>query len=241
MPDEYKKYMESWKQLCPDFKIVEWNEKNFDISENEYCYEAYKSEKWAFVSDYARLKIIYEQGGVYLDTDVELLKPLFPMISEGIGFLGFQNEEEVATGLGFAAPPYNSCVKEMLNLYNKRHFLTEKGRFDLIPCPVANTVALKQCGLKTGRKHCRKIQHLDGLDVYPIAYFNPINPDKMCLKIFSETVAVHYYTASWYSANHKKIAMLKKMIPNIILHWRTIFLAKKNIKEMECGIKEKPQ
>lgn len=210
IPDEYKKYMASWKKFCPDFEIIEWNEKNFDVYENDYCHEAHDSEKWAFVSDYARLKIIYEQGGVYLDTDVELLKPLFPMISEGIGFLGFQNEEEVATGLGFAAPPHNSCVKEMMDLYRKRHFLKEKGRFDLTPCPVANTVALKQCGLKTGRKHCGEIQHLDGLDVYPIAYFNPINPDNMRLDILGKTVSIHHYAASWTGKKRRMLRNVKK-------------------------------
>lgn len=210
IPDEYKKYMASWKQLCPDFEIIEWNEKNFDVSENEYCHEAYKSKKWAFVSDYARLKILYEQGGVYLDTDVELLKPLFPMISKGIGFLGFQNEEEVNTGLGFAAPPHNSCVKEMMNLYRERHFLKEKGKFDLSPCPVANTVALKQCGLKTGRKFCREIQYLDGLDVYPITYFNPINPDNMRLVISQETVSIHHYAASWTGKKRRMLRNVKK-------------------------------
>lgn len=239
--NEYKKYMASWKRFCPGFKILEWNEKNFDISENEYCHESYKAKKWAFVSDYARLKIIYEYGGIYLDTDVELLKPLFPMISKGIGFLGFQNEEEINTGLGFAAEPHNPCVEKMLDLYNKRHFITENGGYDFTPCPVANTVALKQCGLYTGSKHCKKIQHLDGLDVYPIAYFNPMNPDKMELKISSETVAIHHYMASWYSERKKKIALLKKIVPSNILHWRTVYLSKMDIKKMERRIKKKLQ
>ena len=179
------------------------------------------------------MKIIYEHGGIYLDTDVELLKPLFPMISKGIGFLGFQNEEEVNTGLGFAAPPYNSCVKEMMDLYRKRHFLKGNGEYDFTPCPVANTVALKRCGLYTGKKHCKGIQHLDALDVYPMTYFSPLNPDKMRLRISSETVAIHHYTASWYSVNQKKTAN--------VLHWRTIYLSKNDVKKMEWNIKEKPQ
>ena len=91
LPEQYKKYMESWKEYCPDYEIVEWNENNFDVTKNQYCYEAYRASKWAFVSDYARLKIIYENGGIYLDTDVELIKDVTPLVADGVGFIGFQN------------------------------------------------------------------------------------------------------------------------------------------------------
>ena len=76
LPDEVKKYMETWKKYCPDYEIKEWNERNFDVNQNQYCSEAYEAKKWAFVSDYARLKILYEHGGIYMDTDVEVCKPL---------------------------------------------------------------------------------------------------------------------------------------------------------------------
>lgn len=91
LPEQYKKYMESWKKYCSDYEIVEWNESNFDVTQNQYCYEAYQASKWAFVSDYARLKIIYENGGIYLDTDVELIKDVTPLVADGVGFIGFQN------------------------------------------------------------------------------------------------------------------------------------------------------
>ena len=119
LPELALKCIESWKKCCPDYEIIEWNGSNFDVTQNQYCREAYEAKKWAFVSDYARLKIIYDHGGIYLDTDVELLKPLTPFIQDGYGFIGFQNEEQVNTGLGFAAPQANCCVKQMLDAYTK--------------------------------------------------------------------------------------------------------------------------
>ena len=96
---ENRKCMESWKKYCPDYKIIEWNEQNFEISQNRYAQQAYAAKKYAFVSDYARLAVLYEYGGVYLDTDVELVRPLDELL-ELPGFMGFQNNNEVATGLG---------------------------------------------------------------------------------------------------------------------------------------------
>ena len=96
---ENRKCMESWEKYCPDYKIIEWNEQNFDISKNRYVQQAYEAKKYAFVSDYARLAVVYEYGGVYLDTDVELVRPLDELL-ELPGFMGFQPNNEVATGLG---------------------------------------------------------------------------------------------------------------------------------------------
>ena len=101
LPEKHKEYIATWKKYCPDYEIVEWNEDNFDVSCNQYCAEAYSAKKWAFVSDYARLKIIYDNGGIYFDTDVEVIKNMSPLVFNDIGFLGFQNSMEITTGLGF--------------------------------------------------------------------------------------------------------------------------------------------
>ena len=140
---------------------------------NQYCLETYNAKKWAFVSDYARLKIIYENGGVYLNTDVELLKDITPLISNGIDFIGFQNPIEVNTGLGFAAEPHNEVVKAMLCIYEKRHFVLSDGTYKTIPCPVANTLGLINCGLKVNQPWYTRIQMLNGIKVYPEEYFKP--------------------------------------------------------------------
>ena len=114
---ESQKCMESWKKYCPDYKIIEWNDQNFDISTNRYAQQAYAAKKYAFVSDYARLAVLYEYGGIYLDTDVELVRPLDELL-ELPGFMGFQTNNEVATGLGFGARKGNSVVQALLRDYD---------------------------------------------------------------------------------------------------------------------------
>ena len=118
---ESQKCMESWKKYCPDYKIMAWNEQNFDISTNRYVQQAYEAKKYAFVSDYVRLAVLYEYGGIYLDTDVELVRPLDELL-ELPGFMGFQTNNEVATGLGFGARKGNSVVQALLRDYDALDF-----------------------------------------------------------------------------------------------------------------------
>lgn len=94
LPDEVKKYMETWKKYCPYYEITEWNESNFDVNQNQYCREAYEAGKWAFVSDYARLKILYDYGGIYMDTDMEVCKPLDRLASYAF-WSGFESESQI--------------------------------------------------------------------------------------------------------------------------------------------------
>lgn len=232
LPQEYKKYMESWRKHCPDYEIVRWDESNFDISENDYCREAYEAGKWAFVSDYARLKIVYELGGIYLDTDIELLKPLDDLIVDGTGFIGFQNKEQVATGLGFAAEAKNICVKNMLDMYEGIHFITEKNEMDLIPCPVRNTVALKQCGLRTG-KASQDIQMLNGMRVLPIEYLNPLDFDTRQLKVGINSYAIHHYSESWVSSKKSKLKVIKRFMPKFLLDLRTRKMSERDSKKVQ--------
>ena len=111
MPKLAKKCIKSWEKYCPGFEIICHNEDNFDLSQNRYMCEAYEAGKWAFVSDFARLKIIYDNGGIYLDTDVELIKPIDDLL-EGKGFMGFDEKGIVATGLGFGAEKGNEIIGE---------------------------------------------------------------------------------------------------------------------------------
>lgn len=238
LPESYRVYIDSWKKYCPEYQIIEWNEDNFDISENDYCREAYEAKKWAFVSDYARVKVIYEHGGIYLDTDVEVLKPLDDLLSQGDGFIGFQNVEQATTGLGFAAAPKNPCVKSMLKIYESRHFLKEDGSYDLTPCPVVNTVALKQCGLKTGKKASSSIQKLEGMAVLPICYLNPLNADTLEACVTDDTYTIHHYSASWITEERKKLQRLKRLLPGFLLNMRTRYIARRDVLRMERYIGE---
>lgn len=138
----FEKCINSWKKYMQDYEIKEWDEDNFDVNQNDYCREAYLNKKWAFVSDYARLKIIYDNGGIYLDTDVEIIKSLLPIIEKG-GYLGIESSGKVATGLGFAARKNDKTIGKMLKDYDKIHF-EKDGKFDLTPCPIRNTASIEK-------------------------------------------------------------------------------------------------
>lgn len=228
--------IKSWQREMPDFEIKKWTEDNFDITQNEYCRQAYERKKWAFVSDYARLKIIFDNGGIYLDTDVEIIRPLSPLVSNGVGFLGFQNSEEANTGLGFAAAPHNNVVGEMLKVYEKRQFIKNNFECNEIPCPAANTIALMNCGLRTGLIYSKRIQSLDGIKVYPVDYFNPMDYDTGNLNITDNTYTIHRYQASWVGKNKIIKRVVKSVVPKFFWEWRTIKLARNHMQQLQKEI-----
>ena len=164
-----RKCMESWKKYCPDYKIIEWNEQNFEISANRYAQQAYEAKKYAFVSDYARLAVVYEYGGIYLDTDVELVRPLDELL-ELPGFMGFQNNNEVATGLGFGACKGNPVVQALLRDYDALDFIKADGSVDLTPCPERNTKVLQTLGVRVDGTR----QSIAEMEIFPAEYFCPM-------------------------------------------------------------------
>ena len=129
-PKNIQNCIRSWKKYCPDYEIIEWNEQNFDVSQSLYTRQAYDARRWAFVADYARLKILYEQGGIYMDTDVELLRPLDDLLAYP-AFFGFQHNNEVATGLGFGAEAHSPVVKALLDDYDGLPFLLPDERIQI--------------------------------------------------------------------------------------------------------------
>ena len=137
LPDLAIKCIESWKQYCPDYEIIEWNETNFDLECCDFVKEAYKAKKWAFVSDYARLKVVYDNGGIYLDTDVELVKPLDILLQEKCYF-GEETTGYVNTGLGFGAEKHNPTIDLLLKEYCNKHFTNDDGSYNMDPCPIIN-------------------------------------------------------------------------------------------------------
>lgn len=210
LPEEVKRCIRSWKKFCPDYKIIEWNESNFDCTRNLYAKQAMECRKWAFVSDYARLKIVYEQGGIYLDTDVELLRPLDDLLDYQ-AFFGFENnsdkkEKEVATGLGFGAEKGNDVVKELMRDYEEISLLQEDGSFDKMPCPERNTKSLIRLGLQTNGMR----QTVNGAEIFPAEYFCPIEFQSNRCEITPETYSIHHYHASWLVGMKKVDHYIKK-------------------------------
>lgn len=196
LPELAQKCIASWKKYCPDFEIVEWNESNFDVNCCDYVREAYEAKKWAFVSDYARFQILYEHGGVYFDTDVELLKPIDDLIANG-GFMGVEAEKEtvhmVNPGLGLACEAGFPLFGEFLEAYHTRHFRLEDGTLNLKTIVEYTTEILEAHGMQPSAD----IQEVAGVYIYPKEYFNPCDMASGRIRTTEKTVSIHHYAASW--------------------------------------------
>lgn len=191
-PESVKRCINSWKKFCPDYKIIEWNESNFNVNINSYCKQAYDSKKWAFATDFARLWIIYHHGGVYLDTDVELIKSIDPLLRHNC-FIGRQPGYQVNTGAGFGATKGHHLIEIMLNDYNDIPFIKENGEFDLWTCPHRNSQWLFDNGLR----HDNSYQEILDAAIYPIEYFSPLDAYSRNLNITNNTYSIHHCDASW--------------------------------------------
>lgn len=197
IPEYLKKYMESWKVYCPNYEIIRWSEDNYDIKKNEYIYEAYKNKKWAFISDYARIDIVNKYGGIYLDTDVELVRPLDELLHFN-GFMGFETKALVNTGLGFGSHKDNVILKKILERYHQRKFLNNFNELDLTPCPVIQTEVLLDFGLKRNNQ----MQNLENnFMIFPTSFFGGMNFGTRQIKIQENTYSIHHYAGSWVESS----------------------------------------
>ena len=210
-PRFLKKYIRSWKKYCPDYEIFEWNESNLDISSFPlYTRQAYEQKKWAFVTDYIRLWIVYNYGGVYLDTDVELIRPIDDLLKKP-SFFGFEDSSFVATGLMFGGEKGNPIIKELMDDYLDRRFIKEDGSLDIAPSPAVNTPIFEKHGIIRNNTY----QEIHGLAaVYPTEYFCPLGYYTGELKITENTYSIHHYKGTWQSKaetkKHKNNLKLRK-------------------------------
>lgn len=195
--------IESWKKFCPDYEIREWNESNYDFSKNLYMKQAYEAKKWGFVPDYARLDIIYEYGGIYLDTDVEIIKSFDEMLNH-TAFMGFENTGDgeffVNCGHGFGAEPHNKIIEAARELYEHIRFLNEDNTYNMLPSPHYTTQTLKKYGLVQENKD----QKLSDMIVYASDVLCPKNFRTGEIGISKRTISIHHFTASWLDEKIKE-------------------------------------
>lgn len=197
LPKDAQKCIASWKKFFPGYEIKQWNESNFDVNCCPYVKEAYEAKKYAFVSDYARFWVLYNEGGVYFDTDVEVIRDMSHILEEG-SFLGFEkglnaNEMWVNPGLGIAVEAHNSIIGELLSLY------MSKSTFDIGEGTIVHftTEVLVRCGLV--RENCK--QMVGRLTIYPADYFCPMDSTTGIITITNNTVSIHHYSCSWIDHN----------------------------------------
>ena len=192
-PALVKKCIASWRKYCPDYEIIEWNEDNFDLAYSDYTKFCYKNGRWAFLSDLARLLVVYENGGIYFDTDVELIASPTPLLDCG-AFYGFENDRFISTGLGFGAEKGHPTLKKMIERYARLDVLPD-GSIELIGCPHINTETLADFGFRLdGTK-----QTIGDTVVYPREYFNPMDDATGRMTKTENTYSINRYGKSWMS------------------------------------------
>ncbi len=202
LPKSAEKCIKSWQKYCPNYEIKRWDESNFDVTCNEYCKFCYENKKWAFLTDYVRLKVIYDNGGVYLDTDVELLKNLDDLVKNG-AYMGFEDDQAIATGLGFAGEKGHEFIGENMRYYEN---LTDFSA--LRSCPIITTELLVAYGLKDNNGNIQKVA---GMNIYPPEYLCPKNERTGLTEKTKNTYSIHHFDASWFEKSWKE---------NQIRRWR---------------------
>lgn len=203
-PASVKRCIKNWQKVCPDYEIREWTEQDFDVRINNYCREAYDAKVWGFVPDFIRLWIIYNYGGIYLDTDVQLLKN-FDTLLDLPGFCGFESQSHEAEdiyyvnfGQGFAAEKGNPIIGAHLHMYDDLHFLNPDGTQNRLPSPSYTTEILQQFGLN---RYQNIQQDLGQLVVFPSDYFCPKSFQTGLLNVTQRTYSIHHFDGSWFDDN----------------------------------------
>lgn len=200
-----EKCIESWKFFCPDYELICWNEDNSPIRDNPYVKQAYEAKKWAFVSDYVRLRAVEVYGGIYLDIDVELIRSLDDFLSQS-AFMGFECLEKVATCV-IGANAGHPMIKAAAEKYQNIYFLTEDGGCDFTTNVERLTSQLVHQGLLLNNE----LQIVNDITVYPSEFFSPKDLQTGKVAITPNTYAVHHFNASWMTYKqrfHMRIAQL---------------------------------
>lgn len=217
LPESAQKCIASWRKYLPDYEIIEWNEDNFDVNTIPYTRQAYEAKKYAFVSDYARFKILYEHGGLYFDTDVEVIRPMDDIIAKG-PFMGFEIDPDgksycgaVAPGLGLGAHVGMSIYSDFMNAYQNLRYINDDGTQNMKTVVLYITEILQTKGLSIQKG----IQYVEDLAIYPKEYFNPLDSITGRLKTTSNTFSIHWYTMSWLNQSPLR-TKLSRLLHRII-------------------------
>lgn len=203
IPAEYQGYIETWKKFLPNYEIKEWNEDNFDVNCIPFIKEAYEVKKFAYVSDYARLKVLYENGGVYFDTDVEVIRNMDDLMAKG-PWMGIEkhsstpdDDDQVNVGLGFAVEPYNPIIREIMAFYENTHYIFPDGHMEQITIVPIVTNVLRKHGMPA---HVDKPTMVDDITIYPWDYFCPQEGFQYNrIECTENTYTIHHYSATWMS------------------------------------------
>lgn len=200
IPEKNLYWMESWKKYCPDYEIIRWDESNYDVSKNKYMYDAYKAKKWGFVPDYARLDIIYQHGGIYLDTDVELIANMDELLFQQ-AFVGIDSPWLINLGSGFGAVSGHKIIGELRDMYCHMEFCNRDGRLNMTPCPILQKDYFKSKGYVNNGNY----QIIDEVSIYPEKILSAKCSFTDRILPTERSVAIHHFDGSWVSPEQKRI------------------------------------
>lgn len=217
--EKEKKCLASWKKYLPDYKIIRWDETNFNITSNRYCLEAYRAKKWAFVSDYVRLWVLVNYGGIYMDTDVELLKSLDGFLGNK-AFSGFETPESISTGI-MASEKGFKLFKNLFDDYSERSFILPNGDMDL----TTNVELITRLCVQKGLKLNNMPQTVEGLSLYPKEVFCPKSYQTGEIEITENTVSIHHFTGTWKSDSEKIMLAIQQNVLKRVPFLKPIFAA----------------
>lgn len=218
LPELAQKCIASWRKYLPDYEIKEWNEDNFDVNIIPYTAEAYAMKKYAFVSDYARFWILYKYGGIYFDTDVEVIRPIDDIIERGC-FMGCETDGIkgatlcVAPGLGLGVNPGLGLIRKMLDYYEDKHFEFHP---DIVTQETVVHIATRIL-FESGMQNVKGIQQVGDVWIYPREYFCPINVTTNRLRITPNTRTIHHYAGTWIGRKFSIKGMLKRFLPEAMV------------------------
>ncbi len=203
MPELAKKCIASWHKYLPDYELKLWNEDNFDMSLYPYVKEAYDNRKFAFVTDVVRLYALYHEGGIYMDTDVEILKSLDDLLHLP-AFTGYEGSKSMAPVTGLMASEAKGIwVTEQLAYYEGKHFVKEDGTFDL----KTNTVTISKIMTDNGFEITGEYGvYKNNMHVFPVEYFCPLSSTRV-LKVTNNTYCIHHFAGSWHTLSTKEKIM----------------------------------
>lgn len=226
LPELAQKCIASWKKFLPDYEIIEWNESNYDVRKIPYTAQAYDAGKYAFVSDYARFDILYQRGGIYFDTDVEVIKPLDDILARG-AFAGVESaghpSRALNAGLGLASPAASPVYREILDSYETASFLNDDGSMNLTTVVERVSDIFRRHGLSDRNE----IQEVAGITVYPAEYFCPKDLHTFVLNITKNTYTIHWFDGSWVTGNTKRLIKEKNWILKHFKNKYIVFILQK--------------
>jgi hypothetical protein len=210
-PEVTNKCMKSWKRQLSNYEMIEWNEDNFDINVNAYVKAAYEAGKFAFVSDYVRVYALYNYGGIYLDTDVEVFKP-FDNLLDQESFWGFEQENFIATST-IGAAKGNKLIKIFLDSFQGKSFVNEDGTFNELTNVALVTDLVENMGLQLNGE----FQLLDDFGAfYPQTYFSPFDYINCRYFISDNTYTMHHFYKSWLPLKARIKSKLKIVAARVI-------------------------